>query len=67
MTHWIPFFQTLCLHRQGYRMTLQYADAVDHPGDVAGCLFMVPLPSGHSMGVTAHAKEWIATGESECT
>ena len=61
ITHWIEFFQTLCLHRQGYSMTLGYADAVNHPGDIAGVLYMVPLPKGHSMNITEHAKEWRAT------
>ena len=62
MTTWVPFFQLLCQHRPGYRMTLPYHAAVDHPGDVARILFMVPPPDGHPIGLTAHAAEWIAGG-----
>ncbi len=62
MTPWISFFQILCRHRQGYRMTLPYSAAVDHPGDVARTLYMVPMPTGHPIGLTALAAEWI-TGD----
>ena len=63
MTPWIPFFQVLCRHRQGYRMTLPYSVAVEHRGDVARCLYMVPLPTGHPIGISALASEWIAAGD----
>ncbi len=62
MTIWVEFFRVLCRHRQGHLMTLPYPVAVDHPGDVAQCLYMVPLPEGHPIGLTAHAEEWITGG-----
>ncbi len=62
MTDWRTFFRILIRHRQGHRMTLPYSTAVEHPGDVARCLYMVPLPTGHPIGLSAHAEEWI-TGD----
>ncbi len=59
MTIWVEFFRVLTRHRQGFRMTLPYPVAVDHPGDVARCLYMVPLPTGHPIGLTALVEEWI--------
>ncbi len=62
MTDWTLFFRVLTRHRQGYRMTLSYSEAANHPGQdiLAQVLFMVPVPEGHPIGLTAHAEEWIA-------
>ncbi len=69
MTPWVPFFQILCRHRQGYRMNLSYSEAANHPGqdNLARVLYMVPLPEGHPIGLTALVEEWITTGDAECT
>ncbi len=62
MTTWVEFFRVMTRHRQGFRMTLPYEMAVNHPGDVARTLYMVPLPEGHPIGLTALVEEWITGG-----
>ncbi len=66
MTTWVEFHRVLCRHRQGYRMTLDYEAAANHPGQdsLPRVLFMVPLPEGDANGRTLLAGEWIA-GEGE--
>jgi hypothetical protein len=64
MTEWVHFFRIVTSHRTGYfarldpKIVPHFDD--DHISQMARRLYMVPLPDGHPIGLTAQAEEWIA-------
>ncbi len=63
---WINFFRVLVMHRRGYSAGFSMEAAANAQDIIvnamARTLFMVPLPEGHPIGLSAQAKDWISEG-----